>query len=101
MTKAAPIFWKSKQIERVCHSSKDAETLNLSRMLDDATFAGCQLDILLYRDYAQIIKVILFTYLKSKHEYIASSKEIYRKLLQMTVVDLKEKLIQGDVYSYA
>ena len=26
-TKALPIFWKSKQIERVCHSSKDAQTL--------------------------------------------------------------------------
>ena len=40
MTKAAPIYWKSKQIERVCHSSKDAETLNISRMVDDVTFAA-------------------------------------------------------------
>ena len=35
-TKASPIYWKSKQIERVCHSSKDAETLNLIRLFDDA-----------------------------------------------------------------
>ena len=27
MTKASPVMWKSKQIERVCHSSKDAEIL--------------------------------------------------------------------------
>ena len=40
MTKASPIYWKSKQIERVCHSSKDAETLNMSRMVDDATYAA-------------------------------------------------------------
>ena len=25
-TKACPIYWKTKQIERLCHSSKDAET---------------------------------------------------------------------------
>ena len=30
MTAASPIMWKSKQIERVCHSSKDAETLAMS-----------------------------------------------------------------------
>ena len=28
MTRASPIYWKVKQIDRVCHSSKDAETLN-------------------------------------------------------------------------
>ena len=31
MTKASPIMWKSKQIERVCHSSKDAQTLAMSK----------------------------------------------------------------------
>ena len=40
MTKALPIYWKLKQIERVCHSSKDAETLNMSHMVDDATYAA-------------------------------------------------------------
>ena len=39
-TKASPIFWKSKQIERVCHSSKDAETLNLIKMVDDAVLTS-------------------------------------------------------------
>ena len=29
MEKASPIVLKSKQIDRVCHSSKDAETLTL------------------------------------------------------------------------
>ena len=30
MTRAAPVYWKSKTISRVCYSSKDAETLNIS-----------------------------------------------------------------------
>ena len=46
-TKALPIFWKSKQIERVCHSSKDVETLNLMRMVDDAVLTSRQLELLL------------------------------------------------------
>ena len=29
MTRAAPIYWKSKTISRVCYSSKDAETINI------------------------------------------------------------------------
>ena len=31
LTKASPIYWKSKQIERVCYSSKDEETLNTKK----------------------------------------------------------------------
>jgi len=30
MTRASPLMWKSKQIDRVCHSSKDAETLAMT-----------------------------------------------------------------------
>ena len=41
MTRAAPIFWKSWQIERVCHSSKDVETQNLLKMVDDSVLATC------------------------------------------------------------
>ena len=60
-TKALQIFWKSKQIERVCHSSKDTETLNLIRMVDDAVLTSRQLEILLYRDIMHRIPVYLFT----------------------------------------
>ena len=38
MTAASPIMWKSKQIERVCHSSKDAETLAMSKLLDEVVY---------------------------------------------------------------
>ena len=44
MTHAAPIFWKTKQIERVCHLSKDAEPLNLLKMVDDSVLAAHQLE---------------------------------------------------------
>ena len=35
MYRASSIYWKAKKIDCVCHSSKDAETLNLLRMVED------------------------------------------------------------------
>ena len=57
MTVASPIMWKSKQIECVCHSSKDAETLAMSKLLDEVTYIARQLEILLFRDYRKRLPV--------------------------------------------
>ena len=40
MTKASPLYWKAKTISRVCSSSKDAETLNMATMMEDAVYTG-------------------------------------------------------------
>ena len=101
LTRASPVYWKSKQIDRVCHSSKDAETLNMTRLVDDATFAARQLEIMLYGDYKQRIPVILFTDSESTLESIASSKQVVNKSLRMAVWELKDKLLDGEVKSYA
>ena len=93
MTNAAPIFWKLKTIERVCHSSQDMETLNISRMVDDTVFASRQLEVLLFGDYQRRIKVKLFMDSEATLKYIAFSKQRDRKTLRMTVVDLKERLL--------
>ena len=60
MTKASPVMWKSKHIERVCHSSKDAETLALSKLLDEAVYLARQLEILLFGEYKQRMPVRIF-----------------------------------------
>ena len=78
-TKASPIYWKSKQIERVCHSSKDAETLNLIKMVDDAVLASRQLELLLYGDILHRIPVYLFTDSESTLESVSSSKQISKR----------------------
>ena len=101
MTKAAPIYWKSKTISRVCYSSKDAETINVSKMMDDAIFAARQLETLLFGYYRKRMKVRLFTDSDSTLESIASSRQTERKTLRLTVTDLKERLIDGDIYSYS
>ena len=53
MTKASPLMWKAKQIDRVCHSSKDAETLSMTKMIDELVYMARHVEILLYGDYTE------------------------------------------------
>ena len=76
MTTATPIYWKSKTISRVCYSSKDAETINVATMMEDAVFTARQVEILIFGDYQRRIKVRLFTDSEATLESIASSKQI-------------------------
>ena len=99
--KASPIFWKAKTVQRVCHSSKDAGTLNISRMVDNAVFAVRHLEMLLFGNYEKRIDVKLFTDSESMLESMASSRQVDRKTLRMTVKDLKDRLHEGDITSYA
>jgi len=101
MTRGAPIYWKAKTIARVCHSSKDAETLNVLTMVEDAVSTARQLEILLYGDYRKRMRVRVFTDSEPTLESIASSRQIERKTLRLTVTDLKERLLDGDVSSYS
>ena len=101
MTKASPLYWKEKTITRVCQSSKDSVTLNMATMIEDAIYTARQVEILLFGDYRRRMKVRLFTDSEATLESIASSKQIDRKTLQMTVVDLKERLVDGEVFSYS
>ena len=63
-------------IFRVRYSSKDAETINISKMTKDTLFAARQLEILMFRDYRKRMKVRLFTDWEATLESIASSKQI-------------------------
>ena len=87
MTHAMPIYWKSKSIARVCYSSKDTETINLVRLIEDAVYTSRQLELLLFGEYRKRIKVHLFTDSESTLESIASSKQIERKILRQRVVE--------------
>ena len=82
MTHAAPIFWKTKQIQRVCHSSKDVETLNLLKMVDDSVLAARQLELLLYGEVINRIPMRLYTDSESTLESVAYSKQIIIKILR-------------------
>ena len=85
VTKASLVMWKSKQIDRVCHSSKDAETLALSKLLDEVAYLARQIEMLLFGDYKQRIPVRIFKDSEPTLESIASKKQIKRKSLRMIV----------------
>ena len=65
-SRASPLYWKSKQIDRVAHSSKDAETLNLSKLVDDTVYVGRQIETLLFGSYSRTIP-IKFIQIQSPH----------------------------------
>ena len=80
---------------------RDGKTINVVTMMEDAIFAARQVKILIFGDCRKRIKVRLFTDSEPMLESIASLKQIERKNLRFTVVDLKERLIDGDVFSYS
>ena len=72
----------------------------MSKILDEATYLARQIEILLFGDYRQRIPVRIYTDSEPSLESIASTKQIERKSLRMTVQELKERLMEGDVGSY-
>ena len=101
MTRASPIYWKAKQIDRVCHSSKDAETLNLLTMVEDSVYAASQLEQMLYGDVLRRIPICLFTDSESTLESVTSSKQIVTKTLRTVIMDLKERLLSREITTIA
>ena len=59
--RASPIYWKIKQIERVCHALKNAETLIFNKMVEDAVLAARKIETLLYRSYEKRLPIHLYT----------------------------------------
>ena len=70
-------------------------------MMDDAIYAARQVETLYFGDYKKRIKVRLFTDSEPTLESIASSKQVERKTLRPTIVDLKERLVDRDIHSYS
>ena len=64
-------------------------------------FSANQLELLLYGDVCGRIPVCLFIESESTLESVASSMQIITKTLRMTIVDLKEMLLRGDITKYS
>ena len=66
-------------------------------MMDDAIYAARQIETLYYGDYKRRIKVRLFIDSEPSLESIASSRQVERKTLRPTIVDLKERLVETSI----
>ena len=78
-----------------------AETLYLIKIVDDAVLMARQLDLLIYGDILQRIPVYLFRDSESTLESVESSKQISTKTLRNVIADLKQRLVDGEITSYA
>ena len=79
--KAAPIYWRSGVIRKVCVSPKAAETRLLLRLMDDGVHMAKQLSQLLNVS----MKVRLFTDSRPLLKSIGSSGQIEEKALRQSV----------------
>ena len=71
------------------------------KMVDDAVLAARQLELLHYGDILQRIPVYLYTDSESTLESVASTKQISTKTLRNVITDLKQRLVEGEITSYA
>ena len=71
----------------------------LSKLLDEAAYLARWIEMLIFGYFKQRILVRIFTDSEPTLESIASTKQIERKSLRMTVQEMKERLIEGDVRS--
>ena len=72
----------------------------MSKLLDEVTYIARKLEILLFGDYRKRMPVRIMTDSEPTLESIASTRQIERKGLRMTVQEMKEKLIEGEIVSY-
>ena len=60
MKNVLPIFWKSKNIQKVCHSSKEAETKNILKLVDESLYQAKMVEQVLFRNRRKVM-VDLYT----------------------------------------
>ena len=94
--RAAPVYWKSGVVYRVCTSHKASETRGVMLVVDDAKNVADQLKDLLNAD----IKVKIFTDSRPLLETLGSTSQVAEKGLRKSIAYLKEHLKLGSVESY-
>ena len=96
-----PIYWKSKSIQKVCHSAKAAETRNLVTCKDDSLFFAGQVSQLLFGKLSEQVPVTIFTDSIPLLESIGSTKQIEEKMLRNSITDFKEDIAHQRIESFA
>ena len=99
--RASPLYWKSKQIQKVCHSAKEAETRNVMTLVDTSVYLAEQLATLLFGDVRYKLPLRVYTDSKPLLDSIASTKQVEQRLLRNTMTDLKHKLLNKSVTAFS
>ena len=99
--RVSPIFWKSKQISRVCKSSKDAETRAGGKCVEDSVYLAKRIEEVLFGNVEKRITDEIHTDSEPLIESIRSTKRVENKTLCMEVGAMKESLLLREVQSYS
>ena len=99
--KVSPLFWKSKQVTRVCKSSKDAETRAGGKCVEDSVYAAQRVETILFGNYQKRIQVEIHTDSEPLIDSIRSTKRVENKALCNEVGAMKEALLLEEVYSFS
>ena len=97
----SPLFWKSKQISRVCKSSKDAETRAGGKCVEDSVYSAQRIEAILFGDVKTRIQVEIHVDSEPLIESIRSTKRVENKALCREVGAMKEALLFEEVLSYS
>ena len=85
-----PLFWKSKTISKVCHSSKKAETENVLKLIDESLYQASMLEQVLFGDTRKV-SVNLYRDSQSLLDSVSSTKQVGEKMLRPVISDMKDR----------
>ena len=97
--RVVPLFWKSKSIQKVCHSSKEAETKNLVKLVDESMYQASIVEQVLFGGKKKV-EVEIVTDSKPLLDSIASTKQVETKMMRPVITDMKEKVVDKSVKSF-
>ena len=98
MKNVLPIFWKSYNIQKVCHSSKEAETKNILKLVDKSLYQAKMVEQVLFGNNRKV-RVDLYTDSQALIDSIVSSRQVDGKMLRPIIADMMEKLIDREAIS--
>ena len=93
-----PLFWIFKNMQNMCHSSKEAETRNMVKLMDETLYQANIIEQVLF-DKNTKVEVKIVTDNKPLLESKASLKQVESKMMREVIADMKEKLVENKINS--
>ena len=91
--KSAILYWKSKKINRVVHSTISAEGLSLVDSIGDAVYMRKILEEILYKDTrAHRIPIHMYVGSKQLFKAVSSNHMVTEKLLRINIAELNNMI---------
>ena len=85
-------------MQNMCHSSKEAETRNMVKLMDETLYQANIIEQVLF-DKNTKVEVKIVTDNKPLLESKASLKQVESKMMREVIADMKEKLVENKINS--